>query len=121
MDLERFQEFALQAAARHEVEIAEIRDSIRSLTNTVERQVDNQVFLQESMDLLTRKMIEETDLLTGKLTEQTTRSQLDEPFQPRRPLPRTRARSTIPSGLKGLTSVCSGWERVGPAFATVTQ
>ena len=65
MDLERFQEFMLQSAARHDSEMAVIRESIGSInstlgsiTNTVEHLVDNQVYLQESIDLLTRKMSE---------------------------------------------------------------
>jgi hypothetical protein len=61
MDLERFQEFMLQSAARHDAEMAIIRESIGSITKTVGRLVDNQVYLQESMDLLTRKLIEEAD------------------------------------------------------------
>jgi hypothetical protein len=82
MDFERFQEFILQsvarpeaavarqeeaaaqhdaasarhdaAAARHDVEIADIRDSLKSMANTVDRLVDNQVFLQESLQELER-------------------------------------------------------------------
>jgi hypothetical protein len=80
MDLERFQEFMLEFAARqdaaaarhdvaiaqhdaaiaqhdtaiaqHDAEIADIRDSLKSMANTVDRLVDNQVFLQESLDVL---------------------------------------------------------------------
>ncbi len=58
MDLEGFQEFMLESAARHESEIAAIRGSLTSMSNTVGRLVDNQGYLQESIDLLTRKMIE---------------------------------------------------------------
>ena len=61
MDFERFQEFMLESAARHESEIAAIRVSLTSMSNTVGRLVDNQVYLQESIDLLTRKMIENED------------------------------------------------------------
>jgi hypothetical protein len=61
MDLERFQEFMLQSAARHDSEMAVIRESLGRITNTVDRLVDNQVYLQESMDLLTRKLVEETE------------------------------------------------------------
>ena len=39
-------------AARHDVEIADIRDSLKSMANTVDRLVDNQVFLQESLQEL---------------------------------------------------------------------
>jgi hypothetical protein len=62
MDFERFKEFMLESAARHDTEIAAIReslksvadtlqsinDSFKSVTSTVDRLVDNQVFLQES-------------------------------------------------------------------------
>jgi len=51
----------LESAARHESEIAAIRVSLTSMSNTVGRLVDNQVYLQESIDLLTRKMIENED------------------------------------------------------------
>jgi hypothetical protein len=61
MDFERFREFMLESAARHESEIAAIRVSLTSMSNTVGRLVDNQVYLQESIDLLTRKMIENED------------------------------------------------------------
>jgi hypothetical protein len=68
MDFERFQEFILQsvarqeaavarqeaAATRHDVEIADIRESLKSMANTVDRLVDNQVFLQESLQELER-------------------------------------------------------------------
>ena len=64
MDFERFQEFMLESAARHDAEIAVIRqtlksvaDSLQSVTSTVGRLVDNQVYLQESMDLLTKSWV----------------------------------------------------------------
>ena len=56
VDFERLQEFMLESAARHEVEIAAIRESLSSISNTVGRLVDNQVYLQESNDLLSREM-----------------------------------------------------------------
>lgn len=46
----------LESAARHEVEIAAIRESLGSMTNTVDRLVDNQIHLQESIDVLSREM-----------------------------------------------------------------
>ena len=61
MDFERFQEFMLHSAARHDSEMAVIRESLGSITKTVGRLVDNQVYLQESMDILTRKVVEEAD------------------------------------------------------------
>ncbi len=75
MDFEGFQEFILESAARHDAavaqhdaaiaqhnaaiarhdgEIADIRDSIKSMVNTVDRLVDNQVFLQGSLQELER-------------------------------------------------------------------
>ena len=68
MDFERFQEFILESAARqeaaaarhdaaiaqHDAAIADIRDSLKSMANTVERLVDNQVFVQESLQELER-------------------------------------------------------------------
>jgi hypothetical protein len=56
MDFGHFQEFMLESAARHEVEIAAIRESLGSMTNTVDRLVDNQIHLQESIDVLSREM-----------------------------------------------------------------
>ncbi len=54
---ERFREFMFESAARqdaaavrHDVEIAAIRESLTSITNTVGRLVDNQVFLHESIE-----------------------------------------------------------------------
>lgn len=55
MDFDGFQEFMLQSAAKHEADIAAIRESLKSMANTVDRLVDNQVFLQESLDLLTNQ------------------------------------------------------------------
>ena len=63
MDFERFQEFMLESAARHDAEIATIRESLKtinsalqSVSNTVGRLVDNQVFLQERLDLLAQDL-----------------------------------------------------------------
>jgi len=70
MDFERFQEFMLESAARHDAEIATIReslktingtlksvsDSLKSAANTVGHVVDNQVFLQERLDLLAQDL-----------------------------------------------------------------
>ena len=57
MDFEKFKEFALQSAARHDAEIAMIRessitarDSILALNRTMDRVVANQIHLQDSMD-----------------------------------------------------------------------
>jgi hypothetical protein len=59
MDFEGFKESMLESAARHDAEIAIIRESLKSVaesltsvTNTVGRLVDNQIFLQESLDAL---------------------------------------------------------------------
>ena len=73
MDLERFREFMLESATRHDAEIAAIReslktvantlqsvsDSFQSVTNTVDRLVDNQAFLQESLDLIAKETRED--------------------------------------------------------------
>jgi DNA-binding transcriptional regulator YbjK len=52
MDFEQFKEFMLQNAAQHEAWISEIQGSLRSLANTTQGLVDNQVYLQEKIDEL---------------------------------------------------------------------
>ena len=64
MDFEQFREFMWQSAAKHDAEIGKtqqglarvhdtmviVGESLRSLHNTVEHLVENQIHLQESMD-----------------------------------------------------------------------
>ena len=69
MDFERFQEFMLESAARHDVEIAAIRESLKSVSNTLDRLVDNQVFLQESLDLLAKETREDHAQTQASLRE----------------------------------------------------
>ena len=83
MDAERFQEFMLESAARHDAQIAGIRESLRSVantletisesfqsvSNTVDRLVDNQVFLQESLDLFARQTSEDHAKTQASLRE----------------------------------------------------
>lgn len=86
MDLERFGDFILNQAARHESEMADlragladlqlrefaVREDIASLAHTAEILVDNQVqqredierlktIFQEGLDILTKKLLEESD------------------------------------------------------------
>lgn len=69
MDLECFQEFMLQSAARHEAafarheaafarhdaEMAALNESRTSITNKIDRLVGNQVSLRESLGRLTKR------------------------------------------------------------------
>ena len=62
VDFEKFKEFALQSAARHDAEMAMIReslitarDSIMALNRTMDRVVENRIHLQDSMDENHRK------------------------------------------------------------------
>ena len=57
MDFERFQQFMLESAARHDGEIAVLRESLGTITETMDRVsrtlevlVNNQVHLQEKSD-----------------------------------------------------------------------
>lgn len=83
LDFERFQELMLESAARHDAEIAAIRESLKSVANTlqsvgdsfksvsnaVDRLVDNQMFLQESLDLLTKQTSEDHAKTQASLRE----------------------------------------------------
>jgi hypothetical protein len=65
MDFEQFKEFMLQSAAQHDARITAIEESMGRLISTVDRLVDNQVFLQEKSEelkdeqLKTERMIQE--------------------------------------------------------------
>ena len=62
LDFEKFKEFALQSAARHDAESEMIReglitarDSIMALSRTMEHVVENRIHLQDAMDESHRK------------------------------------------------------------------
>ncbi|MCX6590858.1 MAG: hypothetical protein NTZ56_04980 [Acidobacteria bacterium] len=68
MDFEQFKEFMLQSAAQHDARITAIEESMGRLINTVDKLVDNQVFLQEA-NQRTESSLERTNAVVQELAK----------------------------------------------------